>query len=134
MKSSVTSRTWMPLAVLALLCVVVPSALAQPKHSYLFVWAGDADHTASDFLGVIDADPSSKTYGHIVASVPTGSVGTHPHHTEDVMRTEQSPARRWISFRPELVVRSQQAIAPANFDFIQRRGRIQSSALILATQ
>src|SRR4051812_42399533 len=83
MKSSVTSRTWMALAVLALLCLAVPSALGQPKHSYLFVWAGDADHTASDFLGVIDADPSSKTYGHIVASVPTGAVGTHPHHTED---------------------------------------------------
>src|SRR4051794_26865337 len=61
------------------------SATAQPKHSYLFVWAGDADHTASDFLGVIDADPQSKTYGHIVASIPTGVVGTHPHHTEDVM-------------------------------------------------
>src|SRR5438270_3205642 len=59
------------------------AASAQPKHSYLFVWAGDADHTASDFLGVIDADPQSKTYGHIVASVPTGVVGTHPHHTED---------------------------------------------------
>ena len=57
---------------------------AQPKRSYLFVWAGDADHTASDFLGVIDADPTSKDYGHIVASIPTGE-GTHPHHTEDVM-------------------------------------------------
>jgi len=58
---------------------------AQPKHSYLFVWAGDAAHTASDFLGVIDADPHSKNYGHIVASIPTGEAGTHPHHTEDVM-------------------------------------------------
>src|SRR5947208_17070617 len=63
--------------------VLALTAQAKPKHSYLFVWAGDADHTASDFLGVIDADPSSKTYGHIVASVPTGAVGTHPHHTED---------------------------------------------------
>src|SRR5438270_5510704 len=58
---------------------------APPRHSYLFVWAGDADHTASDFLGVIDADPLSKNYGHIVASIPTGEAGTHPHHTEDVM-------------------------------------------------
>lgn len=61
------------------------AASAAPKHSYLFVWAGDADHTASDFLGVIDADPHSKNYGHIVASIPTGEAGTHPHHTEDVM-------------------------------------------------
>src|SRR5947208_14593238 len=59
------------------------SASAATKHSYLFVWAGDADHTASDFLGVIDADPHSKSYGHIVASIPTGEVGAHPHHTED---------------------------------------------------
>jgi len=60
-------------------------AAPPPKHPYLFVWAGDADHTASDFLGVIDADPRSKNYGHIVASVPTGEAGTHPHHTEDIM-------------------------------------------------
>jgi hypothetical protein len=68
---------------LAVLCLSFTVAIAKPKPSYLFVWAGDADHTASDFLGVIDADPQSKTYGHIVASVPTGVVGTHPHHTED---------------------------------------------------
>src|SRR3954471_11159715 len=59
------------------------AAHAKPKHSYLYVWAGDADHSASDFLGVIDADPNSKTYGDIVASIPTGVAGTHPHHTED---------------------------------------------------
>ena len=68
---------------LAVLWVLVSVAAAKPKHSYLFVWSGDAAHSASDFLGVIDADPSSKTYGHIVASIPTGVVGTHPHHTED---------------------------------------------------
>jgi hypothetical protein len=65
------------------LLLVTLFAVAQPKPSYLFVWAGDAGHTASDFLGVIDADPQSKTYGHIVASIPVGAVGTHPHHTED---------------------------------------------------
>jgi hypothetical protein len=58
-------------------------AFAAPKHSYLYLWSGDADHNASDFLGMIDADPHSKTYGHIVASIPVGAVGTHPHHTED---------------------------------------------------
>lgn len=50
--------------------------------SYLFVWAGDAEEKASDFLGVIDADPGSASYGRILASIPTGEVGTHPHHTE----------------------------------------------------
>ncbi len=51
-------------------------------HSYLFLWAGDADGKASDFLAVIDAAPASPRYGSIVASMPTGTAGTHPHHTE----------------------------------------------------
>ena len=54
----------------------------QTSPSYLFLWAGDAEGKASDFLGVIDADPASPRYGSIVASIPTGTAGTHPHHTE----------------------------------------------------
>ena len=50
--------------------------------SYLFLWAGDAEHRASDFLAVIDANPTSPRYGTIVASIPTGMPGSHPHHTE----------------------------------------------------
>lgn len=50
--------------------------------SYLFVWAGDAEHRASDFLAVLDANPTSPRYGAIVASLPTGMAGSHPHHTE----------------------------------------------------
>jgi hypothetical protein len=49
---------------------------------YLFVWAGDDQQKAGDFLAVLDVDPSSPRYGQAVASVavpgPTGS----PHHTE----------------------------------------------------
>jgi hypothetical protein len=52
---------------------------------YLFLWAGDADHKASDFLAVIDASPTSAHYGAIVASIPTGVAGAHPHHTEHEM-------------------------------------------------
>lgn len=51
-------------------------------NSHLFLWAGDADGKASDFLAVIDANPTSARYGSVVASVPTGVVGAHPHHTE----------------------------------------------------
>lgn len=54
----------------------------QMAPSYLFLWAGDADGKASDFLAVIDAAPASPRYGSIVASIPTGTAGTHPHHTE----------------------------------------------------
>jgi hypothetical protein len=54
----------------------------QAAPSYLFLWAGDADGKASDFLAVIDAAPASPRYGAIVASIPTGTASTHPHHTE----------------------------------------------------
>jgi hypothetical protein len=58
----------------------VPPSAASP--SYLFVWAGDSAMKASDFLAVIDANAASPRYGSVVASVPTGTAGTHPHHTE----------------------------------------------------
>jgi hypothetical protein len=60
------------------------SKAAPPKEgsAYLFVWAGDAARQSSDFLAVIDARPSSPTYGRIVRSVPVGATGTMPHHTE----------------------------------------------------
>jgi hypothetical protein len=58
-----------------------PDRPAEPPE-YLFVWAGDSAHKASDFLAVIDATPSSAQYGAVVASLPTGMAGTHPHHTE----------------------------------------------------
>jgi hypothetical protein len=56
-----------------------------PSNQYLFLWAGDSGRKASDFLAVIDAVPTSARYGNIVASVPTGVVGSHPHHTEQEM-------------------------------------------------
>ncbi|HVQ38364.1 MAG TPA: hypothetical protein VMS31_12570, partial [Pyrinomonadaceae bacterium] len=49
---------------------------------YLFVWTGDEDQKESDFLAVIDALPSSPTYGEIVATLPVGVRATSPHHTE----------------------------------------------------
>jgi len=65
--------------------VTISCAQAPPASSYLFVWAGDKDKTASDFLGVIDANPASPRYGAIVASIPVGENGTYPHHTENEM-------------------------------------------------
>jgi len=70
--------------VLTILCGVCLGACASSS-SYLFVWAGDADHKASDFLAVIDANPASAHYGTILASIPTGVAGAHPHHTEHEM-------------------------------------------------
>lgn len=77
-------RRWFVAAV-ALSCAACRHDASPTSGEYLFVWAGDSAGTSSDFLGVIDASPSSSTYGAIVASVPTGVAGTHPHHTEAVL-------------------------------------------------
>jgi hypothetical protein len=54
---------------------------------YVYVFAGDADHGdhsagESDFLAVIDADTTSPTYAHVLATTPIDAGGTMPHHTE----------------------------------------------------
>lgn len=77
------------LLLTAALCLILPSLAADKKpatksqgSSYLFVWAGDAERKASDFLAVIDANPSSSTYGQVVNRAPVGATGTMPHHLE----------------------------------------------------
>ena len=72
-------------AAVVLSCAACRQDASPPKEEYLFVWAGDSAGTSSDFLGVIDASPSSPGYGSVVASVPTGVAGSHPHHTETVL-------------------------------------------------
>lgn len=62
-------------------CIVlglVPRA-AVSQSSYLFVWAGGRG--ASDFIATIDADSASATYGRVLATAATGTIGM-PHHTE----------------------------------------------------
>ena len=81
------------LIVLALaLCVVSlpPQSQSQaqkttaPGH-YLFVWCGDAALKGNDFLAVIDADPSSPSYGHLITTVATDQQTMRAHHTEYTM-------------------------------------------------
>lgn len=60
--------------------------------TYLYVWAGPHGTSAAEqkgneigaenFLAVIDADPTSKTYGKFVGSTGTGTAGAMAHHTE----------------------------------------------------
>ena len=59
-----------------------PVDAAKTASPYLFVWTADDDEKESDFLAVIDAQPSSRTYGEVVATLPVGVRGTSPHHTE----------------------------------------------------
>jgi hypothetical protein len=81
----------------ALLALALTTALAachastggtRPTSSgsrFVFLWAGDADRTSSDFLAVVDADPRSAGYASVVATLPVGAIGTRPHHTEYAM-------------------------------------------------
>jgi hypothetical protein len=59
-----------------------PVPAAEGKGHYLFVFSGDQAAKAKDFIAVIDADPTSKDYGKLVASVATDQVSIRPHHTE----------------------------------------------------
>src|SRR5581483_11388830 len=76
------------LSVLAIALLLATAFAADTKtsppqgSSFLFVWAGDAAHKASDFLAVIDAQPSSPTYGRVVRTLPVDASGIMPHHTE----------------------------------------------------
>jgi hypothetical protein len=57
---------------------------AAPGH-YLFAWTGDVSGKGNDFLAVIDADPASPGYGHLVASAATDQQTMSAHHTEYTM-------------------------------------------------
>lgn len=57
----------------------------KPSGHYLFAWAGDGDEKGKDFLAVIDADPDSATYGHLMTSVVTDQTTAYVHHTEYTM-------------------------------------------------
>lgn len=56
-----------------------------PSGHYLFAWTGDLSRKANDFLVIIDADPSSPSYGRLVTAVPTDQQTMQVHHTEYIM-------------------------------------------------
>ena len=63
------------------------SAVSTSPSRYLYVWAGTGhDSTAGlDMITVLDANPSSKTYGSVIAAQTVDSSGLMPHHTEFVL-------------------------------------------------
>jgi hypothetical protein len=77
------------LSIVVVLCSVGPSVYAQePKPlrpHYLFAWAGDRALQGNDFLAVIDADPASPTYGHLLTTLITDQTTLRVHHTEYTM-------------------------------------------------
>jgi 56kDa selenium binding protein (SBP56) len=75
---------------LVALCVIVVSMAARDEQAktsghYLFAWTGDVDRKGNDFLAVIDADPASPSYGHLMATLVTDQQTMRVHHTEYVM-------------------------------------------------
>ncbi|HSY07001.1 MAG TPA: hypothetical protein VK820_00520 [Steroidobacteraceae bacterium] len=70
------------------LCVLPLPAGAEERAAsshYLFVWAGDKAQKGNDFLAVIDADPSSASYGRLVTTLATDQKTMRVHHTEYTM-------------------------------------------------
>src|SRR5215475_5953501 len=51
----------------------------------LLVWAGDRTGKANDFLIVINADPGSADYGHMITTLATDQQTVRVHHTEYTM-------------------------------------------------
>jgi hypothetical protein len=56
-----------------------------PPGHYLFAWTGDSALKGNDFLAVIDADPSSASYGRLVTTLATDQPTMRVHHTEYTM-------------------------------------------------
>jgi hypothetical protein len=81
-------RYLIALAVLVAAATTLSQA-EQPKAAdsghYLFAWTGDAANNSHDFLAVIDADPASASYGHLVTTVATDQKTMLVHHTEYTM-------------------------------------------------
>jgi hypothetical protein len=77
-------------AFVLMFCVVSMPVQSQdqktrtPGH-YLFAWTGDVARKGNDFLAVIDADPASRSYGHLVTTVSTDQQTMYVHHTEYTM-------------------------------------------------
>lgn len=57
--------------------------------SILYIWTRDGDGRDSDFLAVVDADPSSRSFGEIIETEPTGSAGNEAHHFGYTVNTDR---------------------------------------------
>src|SRR5476649_2079030 len=53
---------------------------APSQGHYMFAWAGDVAQEGNDFLAVIDADPASMSYGHLMATAVTDQQTGQVHH------------------------------------------------------
>lgn len=86
MRSQHFVRNWRFRFLLLLLTIVaLADVCAQTNASpspYLFIWARSADTAQPNFLAVIDALPSSPSYGQVVSSVSVNVPTNLAHHTD----------------------------------------------------
>lgn len=66
-----------------------PGPGAANDSEYLYLWTASTDSTAPDFLAVLDVRPDTGRYGAVVASVPVGSAGNNPHHSEHELAADR---------------------------------------------
>ena len=80
------------LVLLALGCASgsgTPAPGGAGDSEYLYLWTAATDSTAPDFLAVLDVRPDTGRYGAVVASVPVGSAGNNPHHSEHELAADR---------------------------------------------
>ena len=80
---------WMGWMLLAAGCASRTDKPLFTGEPYLLVWAGDADRQNADFLAVIDADPTSPSYGKVVKTYPVRSRGNEPQGLETDPRDDR---------------------------------------------
>ena len=91
-----------------------PSSQSLDGSRYLLVFAGDKDGSDSDFLAVIDVDPTSKTPGTPIKTVPIGRQRSMPHHMEYVPPPQGEPVfMNAHSQEVSLIVDVQNPVHPA---------------------
>jgi hypothetical protein len=84
-------------ALALIACLAASSVDSQEQEAvghYLFAWAGDVEQKGNDFLAVIDADPSSPSYGHLVTTLATDQQTKLVHHTEYSFQLRELRSRK----------------------------------------
>ncbi len=82
-------------AIVAAAAISLITGCASPARSnsgdseYLYLWTAGADSSASDFLAVYDVRPDSGRYGALATTVPVGSGGNVPHHSEHQLAADR---------------------------------------------
>src|SRR5271157_6416748 len=99
---------------------------------YLFAWTGDAAHKGNDFLAVIDADPASISYGHLMTTIATDQRTVRIHHTEYVMPASGMLFANDHDAGRTFIFRCARPAASQNRDLVYRHGRLYASSLLPA--